>query len=157
MEITEPVESINIQLKDLYGQDTLSGLPIWRVSWSETQTEKQLIDTTEFGVKLLYPEVREVKKYLGFIKDKYILERLVLVEGINAKMLPTQKTSYEPVWIFETQSGIYLPPKMEVCQIVINHVYNAQGKKNNLDKYTDPTTLEETKKRLDNIVEELAD
>lgn len=157
MEITEPVESINIQLKDLYGQDTLSGLPIWRVSWSETQTEKQLVNITENGVQLLYPEVREVKKYLGFIKDKYILERLVLVEGINAKMLPTQKTSYEPVWIFETQNGVYLPPKMEVCQIVIDHVYNAQGKKNNLDKYVNPNTLEETKKRLDNIVEELAD
>lgn len=157
MEITEPIESINLQLKDLYGQDTLSGLPIWRISWSEDEKEKQLVATTETGAKLLHPEVREVKKYLGFIKDRYILERLVLVEGINTVFLPDQKISYEPVWIFETQSGIYLPPKMEVCQIVIDHVYKAQGKKNNLDKYIDPNTLEEKKKRLDNIVEELSE
>ena len=43
---------------------------------------------------------------------------------------------------------------MEVAQIVIDHVYAAQGK-SQLSKYIDPNTLEEKKKRIDSIIEEL--
>lgn len=137
MELVEPIESLNKQLIDLYGIDTVTGKAIWRIVWSEDQFEKRLMAYTDEGLELLYPEVREVPKYRQWIKEKYVLERLVIVSDINKEELVGLKQSYEPLYVFMDKDDNYLPPILMVAQIVIDGIYAAQGK-NKLTKYTDP-------------------
>jgi hypothetical protein len=90
--------------------------------------------------------VREVPKYSQWIQNNYVLERLVGIPQINVSELPTQKKSYEPIFVFEDAKSNALPPKLEVCKIVIDTVYAAKGK-GNLAKYKDEP-VEEQKKRI---------
>jgi hypothetical protein len=137
MELTESIALINQQLIDLFSIDIITGKSIWRVVWSEDQFEKRAINTTEAGLLLPFDVVREVPKYRQWVKEKYVLERLVLVPEMNRDELPTQKISYEPIFVFMDKEGNYLPPKIEVCKLVIDTVYAAQGK-SSLAKYKDP-------------------
>lgn len=161
MELTESIESLNRQLKDLYGMDTLSGLSIWRIVWSEDQLEKRLMHVTPNGIQLTNPKVMEVKKYFDFTKDRYVLEQLVLVTGMNAEMLPSQNISYEPMYVFEHgKLQTYLPPRLDIAQAIIDTVNTAKGK-GNMKKYFDPDAdvgeaLENKKKRIDNILEQIS-
>jgi len=166
MELTETIAKINSQLKDLFGIDTVTGLPIWRVVWSEDQFEHRLgtyDDVTENGIYLrTVTEVRYVPKYRQWIKEKYVLERLVVVPDINKEDLPTAKISYENLWTFEDKNGNYLPPRIDAAKFVIDTVYAAQygTKDHSLRKYHDPENsqeayLETQKKRIDGLVEEL--
>lgn len=155
MELTEKIESINQSLIDLFGIDTLSGSPIWRVVWSEDQLEKRLMEYTDSGLQLITPEVREVPKYRQWIKERYVLERLVLIPSVNEKELPSSKISYEPMFVFENNKGDYLPPKLLVAKIVVDTVYAAMGK-SNLAKYKDPdTSIESWNERIAKTQEEL--
>jgi hypothetical protein len=159
MELTETIESINRQLVDLYGMDTITGRAIWRVVWSQDQFEKRLMDTTDSGLQLLYPEVRLVPKYRQWIVEKYVLERLVLVPDINSDELPTIKQSYEPLFVFEDKNSNYLPPKIQACKFVIDSVYAAMGK-SSLAKYKDPESNPEEareikEKRINKLVEDI--
>lgn len=157
MELTETVESINRQLIDLFGIDTITGLPIFRVVWSNNQFEKRLMDTTDTGIILLTPVVREVPKYKQWIRDKFILERLVLIPDVNQSELPTQKLSYEPLWVFQNSQGDPLPPALWACKFVVDTVYAAMGKRS-LRKYVDveeQNPVEEREKRIEKLTEEL--
>lgn len=164
MELTETIEALNKQLKDLYGVDTVTGLQMWRIVWSEDEYENRLdtySDFTEGGIFIrTVTEVRRVKKYLNFTTERYILERLVLVPEINQQDLPDTKLSYEPLWTFETGKGEYLPPKLNACQFVANTVLAVQHGDHSLARYTNPEgthegALAEKAKRVENIVEEL--
>lgn len=137
MELTEKIETINRQLEEHFGIDTITGRPIWRVVWSDDQTEKRLTEFTDSGLQLITPEVRELPKYRQWIHQKYILERLVLIPDVNIKELPCQKQSYEPMWVFEDKHGNPLPPQFELCKLVVDTVYAALGKIS-LRKYRDP-------------------
>lgn len=154
MELTETIETLNKLLRDFYGIDTITSLPIWRIVFSDEQFEKRMMEYSDGGILLLTPEVREVKKY-PWIKEKYVLERLVLIPEISKDELPTQKLSYEPIWVFQDEKENYLPPKFEASKFIIDTLYAAMGK-GDLVKYKDPE-LEEgvNEKRVDNIQEEL--
>ncbi len=155
MELTETVESLNRQLSDLYGIDTVTGKSIFRIVWSEDQFEKRLMDVTDEGLQLLHPEVRLVPKYRQWITEKYVLERLVLVPGIQEKELAGVRQSYEPLWVFETNSHQYLPPKIQVCQIVVDSMYAAMGR-STLSKYVDDSqNPEKQAERIDKLTEEI--
>lgn len=159
MELTETVDSINKQLIDLFGIDTISGNPIFRVVWSDDQYEKRLTNCTKEGLDLLYPEVRLLPKYKQWIEQKYILERLTIVPEINSEELPDQRLSYEPIWVFETNKGVYLPPSVQAAKFVIDTMYAAMGK-SNLAKYKDPDSNQEEaihnqKVKIEGIVEDL--
>lgn len=155
MELTEPIESINKQLVDLFGIDSVTGRPIWRVVWSEEQFEKRLMNVTNEGFHLLIPEVREVPKYRQWIKERYVLERLTVIPEVNENELPTEKLSYEPIWVFETQRGVYLPPRLDAAKIVIDTVYAAMGK-SSLAKYKETNEAPEEKDiRLGKLQDEL--
>jgi hypothetical protein len=164
MELTETIESINQQLIDEFGIDTVTGDPIWRVVWSEDQFEHRLgtyDDITPAGLYLrTVTEVRWVPKYRQWIQKKYVLERLVVVPESNMPELPSTKLSYEPLWVFEDVNGGYLPPKWEAAKFIIDTVYAAQYKNHNLARYNDPensqeASLELKKQRIDKIQEEL--
>lgn len=159
MELTETIESINHQLIDLFGIDTLTGLPIWRIVWSQDQFEKRLgtyDDITESGIYLrTVTEVREVPKYRQWITEKYVLERLSIIPESNRDELPATKLSYEPIFVFQDVNDNYLPPKLEVAKFTIDCIYAAQGK-SSMAKYKDETTTPEAiQKRIDDIQEYL--
>lgn len=166
MEHTELVVDINDRLKHIFGIDSITGIPIWRIVFSEDQFEKRLgtyEDRTTNGLYIrTVTEVREVPKYRQWIEQKYILERLVVVPEQNLEELPTQKISYEPIWVFEDKDGNYLPPKYEAAKFIIDTIYAAQyGTKNHsMKKYVDEensqeASIEMKKKRVDDIVEAL--
>lgn len=164
MELTETIAAINKQLVEHFGIDTLSTMPIWRVSFSEDQMEWRYgtyDDITPAGLYLrTVTETRYVPKYRQWIHNKYILERLVLVPEFQQEELPTAKVSYEPLWVFEDKEGNYLPPKFEAAKFIIDTVYAAQYSNHSLRKYHDPDNcqeaqIENTRKRVDAIAEEL--
>lgn len=152
----ETVEVLNARLVDYFGIDTVTGQPIFKIVWSNDQLEKRRVDFTEEGLQLLYPEVREVKKY-SYIKDRYVLEQLVVIPEVNENELPTAKLSYEPLWVYQTSKGEALPPVWEPTKFVIDSVRAAMGK-NSLKKYVDSeinTTPEGKAQRVNQIQEEL--
>jgi hypothetical protein len=143
MELTQTIESLNRQLIDYYGIDTITGQPIWRIVWSEDQYEWRhgtYDDITESGLYLrTVTETRFVPKYRQWIRQKYVLERLVVIPEVSSGDLPAHKLSYEPIYPFSTNSGGYLPPRIDAAQFVIDTVMSAQNK-SNLAKYKDPVS-----------------
>lgn len=131
MELTEKIETINQQLIDLYGIDTLTGQAMWRVVWSEDQFEHRkgtYDDYTPGGIYLrTVTEVRYVPKYRQWIKEKYVLEDLVLIPEVNSGDLPATKLSYEPKYPFQDNNGNYLPPTINACKWIITGIMAAKG------------------------------
>jgi hypothetical protein len=149
--MSESIESLNQHLIDHYGMDSDTGRAIFRITWANDETEKRLMAFTDFGVQLLYPEVREVKKY-PYLKDLYVLERLVVVPEINREELPTQKLSYEPIWAYRDANNNPLPPIWDVTKLIVDTLYAALGKKS-LRNYIEPEEGKE--ERIAKIQEEL--
>jgi hypothetical protein len=134
-------EAINKLLQENFGIDTITGLPMWRVSWSEDQFEKRLGTYTDYSPEGIYlrtvTEVREVPKYRQWIRHVYVLEHLVGIPANDMAELPTAKMSYEPLFPLWDKNGNYMPPNYLVCEFVINCVYAAMGKAS-LRRYIDP-------------------
>jgi len=78
MELRETIESINEKLLEEYGTE-FGNASKFRIVFSEDQYEKRWTDRTDDGFELIHPEVRLLPKYKQYIRDKYILERLVPV------------------------------------------------------------------------------
>lgn len=163
-ESSEPVkterERINALLRDKFGIDTVSGLPIWRVSWAPDQYEKRYgtySDYTPSGICIrTVAEVREVPKY-PYLDRIYILENLQAIPMVNVGELPTATLSYEGLYPFTHRlTGEYLPPKWEMCEFVIDCVYSAMGKKS-LRKYVDPDDTEDPLEAKQKRVKEIYD
>ena len=157
MEQTESIENINHQLVDLFGIDTITGQPMFRIVWSEEQFEKRLTSYTDSGLALLIPEVRLLPKYRQWIQNKYVLERLCVVPEINQDEIPVDKLSYEPIWVFEKKNGDALPPTLWASKFVIDSLYAAMGR-HSLRKYVDDEAKnpeEHKEKRLKEYEEQL--
>jgi hypothetical protein len=156
-ELPTDVRTINQRLKDYFGLDSVTGRPMWKVSWSNDQFEKRTVEYTPEGLALMYPQVMEMPKY-SWIKDRWILERLVMIPDINRAELPADILSYECMYIFENpRTNDALPPKYEACRFVIDTVYAAMGK-SSLRKYVDEEAnhpVEHKQQRIDTLVEEL--
>lgn len=159
MELTEPIESINKQLVDLFGIDTITSQPMFRVVWAADQLEKRISKFTLEGLEMMYPQVMELPKYNQRDKnwkDRFILERLVLVPEVNQSELTTA-LSYEPLWVFRDRLDNYLPPTLWACKFVIDTLFAAMGKKG-MRKYVDAeekNPQEEKEKRINKLEEEL--
>lgn len=168
MKLDREVETLNQQLRDNFGIDTVKGLPIWRVSWAADQYEKRLAEYTDYTASGLFirqvTEVREVPKYPWW-KDIYILERLVLVPEQNIVELVGATISYECLWSFEDKFERPLPPNYEVCEYIIYQVYLAQygPKHKNLDKFkhldlqgsNEVEEIEKKAKRIESLMVEM--
>jgi hypothetical protein len=139
MELREPISDINKKLLEEFGTE-FGNSPRFRVVFSEDQYEKRLTDHTDEGFELLRPEVRLLPKYKQWIREKYILERLVPVVGDTDLVT---KVSYEPAWVFQDKNGNYLPPFFEGCRFVIESMYNAIGRAGCFAKYKDKNISEE--------------
>lgn len=149
----ESIVSLNQRLIDHYGIETASRRPIFRIVWADDQVEKRMMDTLDSGIQLLYPVVREVKKY-GYLRDVYVLERLVEVPEFQQEELADVKTSYEPVWAFKNERGEPVPPIWEPVKFIVDALYAALGK-SSLRKYIDPENEETRELRVEKLQEEL--
>lgn len=163
MEVTESIESLNKQLRDLFGVDTVTGKEMFRISFSEDQFEKRLGTYDDFTREGIYlrtvTEVREVPKYRQWIHGKHIIERLTIVPYINADDLPVSQLSYECVFVFENFKGEALPPRLDVAKIAIDSLHAGMNK-TSLAKYKDDYkrfSEEERNKRINEIMEYLWD
>lgn len=157
MELTEQIESLNKQLVNLFGIDSLTGRAMWRIVWSEDQREKRLTEFTPEGLQMLFPQVMELKKY-PYIKEKYVLERLVLVPVVHERELPVSKLSYEPIFQFcDAETGEYRPPTIGASKFIIDTLLAAEGKESLGPKYKDAETgtFEERKEQIKQLEEEL--
>lgn len=145
METTESIERLNQQLADLFGIDTNSANPIWRIVWAEDQREKRMTKFSPSGIEYIYPVPMELPKY-SHIKGRYILEKLEIVPLQNVEELCGAKISYEIKWVFENEKVGYLPPRLDVAQLVIHTLNFAQyGNKFGLAKYVE--NADEEKRR----------
>jgi hypothetical protein len=121
MELAEPIEQINSQLRDEYGYHSITK-PYFHVVWSENELEKRLGTFNDIvnGIFIReVTEVREVPKYKQWIQAKYLLEKLTVIPVFDKKELLEEQLSYEPLWVFEDKKGEYLPPRFIVCKFVI--------------------------------------
>ncbi len=141
MELREEIEFINKRLLDEFGKES-NNEPRFRVVFSDDQYEKRLTDFTDEGFELIHPEVRLLPKYKQWVREKYILERLVPVVGETDL---TTKVSYEPAWVFQDKHGNYLPPFFDGCKHVIESMYAAIGRKDTFTKYKDKNISAEEK------------
>lgn len=141
---------------DHYGI-TIDGSPIFRVVWSEDQYEKRWTNYTDAGIELLEPEVREYPKYKQYIHEKYVLERLVIIDSTKINGSPVLNVTYEPLFTFEDTNKNYLPPRYKACKFIIDSLYAALGKQS-LAKYKDELateSVEEREIRLSQLQQEL--
>jgi len=157
MELAERIATINRQLLEHYGMESSVNEPMFRVVFSDDQREMRLGDYNDFTPSGMFirsvREVREVPKY-QWIKARWVLEHLCVVPEVNMIELPTTKLSYEPLWIFENQSGDYLPPRYDAAKIIIETMLAVKGK-SSLKKYVDPDTSESRELNIKKIHEEL--
>lgn len=120
MELVEPIERINQSLEREYGVYH-DGRPRFRVVFSEGLTEKRWVTHTKDGFQLLSPVVEEVRKY-GYISERYVLEQLVEIpDGVETDQI--EKIIYDPLWTFQDRHGDYLPPRFDMCKVIIDHIY----------------------------------
>jgi hypothetical protein len=156
-ELVESIERLNYQLERNYGK--FSELPVWRIVWSEDAREqrKGTFTYTDNSGNFLKEEegIREVKKY-PYIKERYVLERVLPVPEMNRDQLVTP-LSYEPVFIFENKNREYLPPRWEVCHLVIEGIMKVTAQRMGYT-YKEPSSEEqlyEKSERIKRIHEEL--
>lgn len=139
MELAETITTINRQLSELYGIDTSSMKPIFRVIWSNDEFETRVGEWNDYdknGTLIrTITEGRLVPKYINK-KDRYVLERLVAVPDINKDELAGNKVSYEPLWVFENiDDGTYLPPRIDMSQFIINTMLEAIHRPKGFKRY----------------------
>jgi len=152
----ETIETLNKRLIEHFGTDVVLGLPIFRIVWANEQTEIRLVDITDSGIQLLEATIMEVKKY-PYLKDLYVLERLVLIPDIDQPSLPASKLSYEPIWAYRGPDGLPIAPIWNATKFIIDTLYAALGK-STLKKYVDSeknTTAEGKEQRIKEISDEL--
>src|ERR1035437_7701679 len=148
MELRETIESINKKLLEEFGTE-FGNSPRFKVVFSEDEYEKRLTDFTDEGFELITPEVRLLPKYKQWVREKYILERLVPIVGETDL---TVKVSYEPCWVFQSPKGSYLPPFYDGCKLVIDSLMEKAGHKGHA-RYKDPNITKEAKLEQINKVE----
>lgn len=137
----EDYKILNRRLVDKYG--VIEDKPYFRLRWSEDLLEKRWMTHTNEGFELLNPEVREVKKYGHYIRDRYVLEGLNAVPFFGQGDDRIEQVTYEPVFVFEDKHGNYLPPRWDVIWFVLENLRNCQEHNTGTVKYRDPESTPE--------------
>lgn len=153
-------EMINNLLIEKFGIDTVTGLPMWRVSWAPDQYNKRLGTYNDFTPSGIFirsvTEVREVPKY-PHLGGLYVLEHLLGIPSVNRNELPTATLTYECMHPYmHAVHGGYLPPNWLFTEWVVDCYYAGIGKQS-LHKYVDPEAdgnngLEEKARRVKELM-----
>lgn len=106
--------------------------PLFRLVWSNNEIELRHGTFNDFYGNLFIrqvTEVRETKKY-PYIRDRWVLERFVPPEQAFCSELPNSiNGSYEPFFVFESKSGIYLQPTLKVVEFIVSAANRMQSEK----------------------------
>lgn len=94
----------------------------FRVVWSDKQLENRHGTYNEFTGALFvrtFVGVREVPKY-PFIKERWVLERWAPPSlAYNPELPDSTHGSYEPVFVYQTENGEYLPLNEEITLKIV--------------------------------------
>lgn len=115
------MQEVNGWLKTTYGCND-AGNQLYRVVFSDSQTEKRFGVFQEHVGKLFLREYRglkEVPKY-PWIKHRWVFERWMPPALVYDPEIPgTADGSYEPMQIFEHTDGHEVPVTREICAAII--------------------------------------
>lgn len=128
------VEEINKKLKEYHGTDD-EGRPIFRVVWSDSQTEKRFGTFTESYGPIFLREVKGmqvVPKY-SYIQHRWILEKLMFAMTDEVIGLDLNNRCYEPVYTFEDKFGRVLPVEWWAVEMIIARLLGKKEKKTQAD------------------------
>lgn len=150
------VGRINRLLEDKYG--TLNDRPNYRIVWSDDQYELRYGTYEDYLPEGMYlrtvTETRNVQKYIHYIRERWVLERLTVINEI-VDGGPVDKLSYEPLWVFETKNGDALPPIWLAAKLVVETVNSNIEGAGNYVKYKESDTVEQKAKQLKEYKEAL--
>jgi hypothetical protein len=138
-------DATNHHLKEKFSSDVFTGRQIFRLVYSENITEHRygnFTDTDANGNLIRrVTEVREVKKY-PYLKDTWILEKLVWIGGENPELPKARGYEYECIWAFVDRSGNPLYPHYYIVEIIIQTLLSG-----NVPKRTEADLLDEDEKK----------
>lgn len=146
------INDINKKLKDKYGIGP-TNTPNFRLVWSDDQYEKRYMYYSPEGFELIHPEIRLVPKYRPYIKERYLLERLIPIAP-NPELIVD--IGYECCWVFQDRYQNYLPPAWAPCIFIIDSMFAAINSAGMYKKYNDPNKDPEHKRaEIDAMIEQL--
>ena len=123
------IDDFNKKLKDVYSSEVFSGRPIFRLVFSNDYREKRLgefVDTdSNNNFVRRVTEVRDMLKY-PYLKDTWILEKLVWMGGLNPELPEAKGYSYECIWAFVNKHGEPLYPHYHIVEMIINSLLNGK-------------------------------
>ncbi len=152
MELRESIESINKKLLDDYGSDIADNRAKYRVVWSDDQYEKRITTHDKNGNQYIHPVIQELPKYKQYIRHRYVLEKLTVVQGETDLL---EKVVYEVIWTFQDKRGKYLPPWFAACKHIIENILMNMAIKNYHAKYKDTMSKEKYLEDLQKMEDEL--
>lgn len=131
------IDDFNKKLRDVYSSDVFTGRAIFRLVYSENSFENRrgdFIDTDNSGQLIRrVTEVRNVKKY-PYLKDTWLLEKLVWMGGANPELPDAKGYSYECIWAFVNKKGEPLFPLYHIVETLIQRLlYGEIEKKTEAD------------------------
>lgn len=119
----ENIKRLNKKLDETYGRSD-DGRPFFRISWSDSQTEKRFGTFREWlgtgpGAIFLreYTGVSERRKYPD-IRERWVLEKLIFPSSLGIHDWDLINGSYEPIWTFEGPGGSYQKPEWWACEMI---------------------------------------
>jgi hypothetical protein len=114
-------QSINNNLKKKFGCN-LNGLQLFRVAWSDKQTELRDGEHNEFYGSLFVRTVRGISEHPKYplIKGRWLLERWIPPDSCYTDQIVSAKGigSYECVYVFQDANREYLPLNGRVAEII---------------------------------------
>jgi hypothetical protein len=146
------VEIINAWLQGQY--QTLENRPVYRLVWSEDIFENRLGTFRTFTPSGLFLRettgVRKVRKY-NYIHHRWIFEMFAPGNITRNPETPDASSGdYVPVYVFESGTGIYLPPTRKVVEFLISCL-EGRVKRDELpsDEYLEDKELQAVEESLD--------
>lgn len=145
-------KEINDRLLRIYGK-FFDGLPLYRLVWSDSQTESRFGEFDEYFGKIFlrhFVGIKEMPKYIH-APHRWILERRQ-IRGSNPEL--PDSIGYEPLWVFENDEGP-VEPAWWAIERIIYAVTHPQPKKTQKDFIAEEEA--ELKKEKQALLEKLDD
>lgn len=145
----EDPKLINEVLLSKYGR-TINNSQRYRLVWSEDLNEKRHGVHKKYHGPIYLGEhygVELCKKY-SYISEKWILE-VYTPEALANKEIDSD--GYEPIWVLQDSEMHYLPPNLEVCEMIITAYEFAKSGRN---RKTEKQLANEEKEKFDKEVKD---
>jgi hypothetical protein len=143
------IANLNKQLEKEYGtgfsenglQKGASNRPLWRIVWSNEQTEHRFGTYQDFipGTNVLIREVQEVRlvpKY-PWVKSRWVLEKFMYAPAPD---LPEtmEGPHYELIYVFQNSKEEFVPPIWEMVKYIIDSINHGAEEAARRNRYMTP-------------------